>query len=87
MHRTTNLAVGNDDILRLARVDLLGSATAELCQNVRGGDLRVLGGLNGLLLLLPVYHVTDRIDGAVRRQLERPFDLDLPARIEHVWTE
>ncbi len=59
---TTNLAVSNNDELGLTSVFLVCSATAELRENIRGGDLCVLWRFGNLLLLGPVYHVTDCVD-------------------------
>src|SRR5712672_4408229 len=83
----TNLAVGKDDHLGLARVGLLGSAAIDLAKNVVGSDLRMLGCLGGLLLLLQVCHVTNRVNVGIRLELERLFDFDQPARGERVRTE
>lgn len=47
----------------------------------------MLGGLGSLLLLCPVYHVTNGINVGIRLELERVLDLDLSPRIERTRTE
>lgn len=59
---TTDLPVGDDDQLRLARVVRLGSSTVELRKDVGSSDLCMLGGLRSLLLLLPIDHITNRVN-------------------------
>jgi len=84
---TTNLAVGDDDQLRLARVVCFGSSIVELRNNVGSGDLCMLGGLRSLLLLLPIDHITNRVNIGMRLDLERVLDLDLSAWCEDIRTE
>ena len=47
----------------------------------------MLGCLGGLLLLLPVYHVTNRINVVVPLELERVLDSDLSPRGKHIRAE
>jgi hypothetical protein len=44
----------------------------------------MLGCLGSLLLLLPVYHITNRINIGKRLELERVLDPDLSPRVKHV---
>ena len=47
----------------------------------------MLGCLCGLLLLLPVYHITNRINVPIRLETERVLDLDLSPRVKHFRAE
>ena len=71
----------------MARVALLRNTTVDLGENVLGGDLRMLGCFGGLLLLLPVHHITNRVNIAIRLELERVFDSDLSPRGKNVRAE
>lgn len=71
----------------MARVRLLRITAVDLGKDVRSGDLRMLGCLGGLLLLLPVYRITDRINVGMRLELERVLDPDLSPRVKHVRAE
>jgi hypothetical protein len=71
----------------LARVALLRNTAVDLGKDIRSGNLRMLGCFGGLLLLLPVYHITNRINIRMRLELERVLDLDLSPRVENVRAE
>ena len=71
----------------MARVPLLRITPVDLGKDVRSGDLRMLGCLGGLLLFLPVYHITNRINVGMRLELERVLDQDLSLRVKHVRAE
>jgi hypothetical protein len=71
----------------LTRVGLLRIDEVDLGKDVRCGDLRMLGCLCGLLLLLPVYHITNRVNIAIRLELERVLDPDLSPRVKNIRAE
>ena len=71
----------------MARVRLLRITAVDLGKDVRSGNLRMLGCLGGLLLLLPVYRITNRINVGIRLELERVLDPDLSPRVNHVRAE
>ena len=71
----------------MARVGLLRITAVDLGKDVLSGDLRMLGCFGGLLLLLPVYHITNRINIGMRLELERVFDPNLSPRVKHVRAE
>jgi hypothetical protein len=71
----------------LARIGLLRFTAVDLGKDIRSGDLRMLGCLGGLLLLLPVYHITNGVNIGMRLELECVVNLDLSPRIKHVRPE
>ena len=68
----------------MARVLLLRITAIDLGKDVRSGDLRMLGCLGCLLLLLPVYHITNRINVRMRLELERVRNLNMSPRAKYV---
>lgn len=68
----------------MARVPLLRITAIDLGKDVRSGDLSMFGCLGCLLLLLPVYHITNRINVRMRLELERVRDPYVSPRAEYV---
>lgn len=83
----TDLAVDNDDKLGLISVFLVCRAAVNLREDVCSGNLRMLHGLDNLLLFGPIDHVTNRIDVGMRLELKSIRNFDLSACIEHTRTK